>query len=170
MSVHKQLAKIEKLRIAYMNGTRRKLMRKEIKEWKKLLKGDSRNMSSGRKSVFNRAKKYAADILKKLGFEVLLLVLSSMNRTQLAAYHMKEQLLEALGKWWNTVSHPPALNDAAKCLDIDDEEVDDEEVDDEEVDIICPQIMELGKRTLKLQTCSFTRKKSLLFQHAEQCF
>jgi hypothetical protein len=165
MSVHKQLAKIEKLRIAYMNGTRRKLMRKEIKEWKKLLKGDSRNMSSGRKSVFNRAKKYAADILKKLGFEVLLLVLSSMNRTQLAAYHMKEQLLEALGKWWNTVSHPPALNDAAKCLDIDDEEV-----DDEEVDIICPQIMELGKRTLKLQTCSFTRKKSLLFQHAEQCF
>jgi Ran GTPase-activating protein (RanGAP) involved in mRNA processing and transport len=167
MSINKQLTKIKKLRNAYMDGTRRKLMRKEIKSWRKLLKGDSGNISSGRKSVFNRAKKYAADIKEKLGFEVLLLVLSSMNREQLARYDKKEQLLEALGSWWNAIPHLPALHEDAKCLYNDDEETDDEEIDDEEVhdeevhdeevhdeevhdeevDTITPKIMELGKST-----------------------
>jgi Ran GTPase-activating protein (RanGAP) involved in mRNA processing and transport len=177
MSINKQLTKIKKLRNAYMDGTRRKLMRKEIKSWRKLLKGDSGNISSGRKSVFNRAKKYAADIKEKLGFEVLLLVLSSMNREQLARYDKKEQLLEALGSWWNAIPHLPALHEDAKCLYNDDEETDNEEIDDEEVhdeevhdeevhdeevhdeevhdeevhdeevDTITPKIMELGKST-----------------------
>jgi hypothetical protein len=151
MSIRKQLNEIERLRIAYMDGTHRKLMRKEIRSWKTLLKGNPSGLSSGRKSVFNRAQKFAAAIQNKLGSEVLLLVLSSLTtRTKLAEYNKKEQLLEELGTWWNTVLHPPALNDTAKYLnmndeEVDDEEVDDEEVDDEEVDTITPKIMELGK-------------------------
>jgi hypothetical protein len=151
MSINKQLAKIEELRIAFMDGTRRKLMRKEIRSWKELLEGNSSALSSGRKSVFNRAKEFAVAILKNIGSEVLLLVLSSMNRTQMAGYHKKEQLLKALRQWWNTVPHPPALSDAAKCLDINDEDVDHEDVDHEEVDAITPKIMELGKSTSDLQ-------------------
>jgi hypothetical protein len=146
MSTNKQLAKIEELRIAFMDGTRRNLMRKETRSWKELLKGNSSALSSGRKSDFNRAKEFAVAILKKLGSEVSLLVLSSMNRTQMDGYHKKEQLLKALAQWWNAVPHPPALSDAAKCLDINDEEV-----DHEEVDAITPKIMQPGKSTSELQ-------------------
>jgi spermidine/putrescine-binding protein len=152
MTIPTQLAKIEKLRIAYTDGTFRNLMPKEIKSWKKLLKGDSSGLSSGRKSVLKRANEFAATVLENLGADVLLLVLSSMNRTELAAYPKKKQLLQELGKWWDKVSHPPALSNAAKCIN-------DEEVVDEEVDAITPKIMEHGKSTSELQTC----KKILLF-------
>jgi hypothetical protein len=176
MSIREGLARIERLRTAYMDGTRTKPMRKEIKSWNMLLKGNPNRLSSGRKSVFKRAHEFAVTILNKLGSEVLLLVLSSLNRTRIAAFPKKEQFLKALRKWWKRVRHPPALKVAAECFimgigddevddeevddeevddeevddeEVDDEEVDDEEVDDEEVDTTTPKIMELGKSTVK---------------------
>jgi hypothetical protein len=62
MSTHNQLVKIERLRIAYMDGTRRKRMPKEIRSWNMLLKGEPSGLSSGRKSVFNRAREFAVAI------------------------------------------------------------------------------------------------------------
>ena len=94
---------------------------------------------------------------------MLLLVLSLLTtRIKLAKYRKKEQLLKELGTWWNTVLHPPALNDAAKYLDINDEDVDDEEVDDEEIDTITPKIMELGK-SIYYKLAILIKKKKTYF-------
>jgi hypothetical protein len=139
MPIPEQLDKIESIRIEYMNGRRRRLVPKEIKKWKQLLTGDPNTGSSGRRSIFRRARKFADAIRNKLGLEVLLLVFSSINRTDLAQLPEKEQLLEALEEWWNRVPHPPKLNDAAKCFAMDN--------DVERVDTVTPQIMELGKST-----------------------
>jgi hypothetical protein len=147
MSIRKQLDEIEELRIAYRDGRRGKLMRKQIKSWNTLLKGDPSGRSSGRKSVFKRAHKFAAVIQHKLGSEVLLLVLSSLNRTQMAEHDKKLQLLEELRKWWGGVQHPLALKETAMCLPMAKLEEVDDEADDEEVDTNTSKIMEHGKST-----------------------
>ena len=85
----------------------------------------------------------------------------------MAEYRKKEQLLKELGIWWNIVLYPLALNDAAKYLDIndedvDDKEVDDEEVDDEEIDTITLNIMELGK-SIYYKLAILIKKKKTYF-------
>ncbi|KAL5113156.1 hypothetical protein ACEQ8H_008978 [Pleosporales sp. CAS-2024a] len=159
MSVREQLDRIESLRADYMDGKHRKLMPKQIKWWNKLLRGDSNGMSSGRKSVIKRAHTFVTAILKEIGAEVLLLVLSTMNnRTRLAEYPEKDRLLKALREWWIGVRHPPALKHAAECLAIDTSVV---EVDNKEVDTITPKVEESGKSAPKLRI-AFDRKNSYI--------
>ncbi|OAL42572.1 hypothetical protein IQ07DRAFT_340578 [Pyrenochaeta sp. DS3sAY3a] len=72
-----------------------------------------RHLSSGRQSIWRRARSLAQGIVQKIGPEVLLLVVSSHNTITMAT--MKEQVLvQELRTWWDQVSHPSTLTTAAK--------------------------------------------------------
>jgi hypothetical protein len=110
------LAKVEETRCQYEKGLQKEPSPTDQQNWNLILDGNFSKLSSGRKSISNRAHKAATTILAELGQEVLVLVLSSLNRTQLSRLHAGEELIMELHKWWNTVPHPPALSKVTKSL------------------------------------------------------
>jgi hypothetical protein len=110
------LAKVEKTRCQYEKGLQKEPSPTDKQNWNLILDGDFSKLSSGRKSISNRARKVATTILAELGQEVLVLVLSSLNREQLSGLHAGEELIMALHKWWNEVPHPPALSKVTKSF------------------------------------------------------
>ncbi|KAH8686622.1 hypothetical protein GQ44DRAFT_833258 [Phaeosphaeriaceae sp. PMI808] len=88
----------------------------DVKRWGCLLKEDEdslNSLSSGRQSIWRRARDIATSILRKLGPEVLLLVISLHNTNKMAKLD-RQRFVYDLQVWWRAVPHPFALTLMAK--------------------------------------------------------
>ncbi|EUC40889.1 hypothetical protein COCMIDRAFT_9322 [Bipolaris oryzae ATCC 44560] len=86
-----------------------------IKEWNDLLKEEHASLitrSSGRRSVLRRARDVMRKVLDKVGPEVLLLLVTTVQIAKRATLDHKT-LVPKLQTWWAAVLHPPALTAVA---------------------------------------------------------
>jgi hypothetical protein len=102
------IKQLELKRISFENDTYRKPTPREIKRWNDIFCNNSSGLSSGRKSVQNRAHILSKRIQQELGEGVMLLVLSLKPKDALARLE-SQPFVDALRGWWEGVSHPDAL-------------------------------------------------------------
>lgn len=119
MPKHEEIInELEEKRVGFANNEYKTPSFHFSERWKLLLSDESSSsrLSSGRRSILLRARGLATDIVRKLGCEVLLLVLSTLDRQKLAILD-KRTFVVALGDWWRAVPHPEALAIvASKCF------------------------------------------------------
>lgn len=115
MSEYSQvIADLESLKLGFEDeNAHPKFIDKDKRRWQKILgSGISERQHSSAQSIQRRAHTLATTVLRDIGPEVLLLLLSSASKAQLAKLH-KPEFFRILETWWRQTSHPQRLTTIA---------------------------------------------------------